>query len=136
MGLTDGVNMNNEQRFKQDLKRLIGASGFVVVVLLSIIIFSPLASKPYDDVVSARSSGSYWEIDSLMAKKDYQGALRVVDAMIAEKEEGLPRFAFFDRYLSKDERYNAALARADISQLKKKRGEILKTLNDVKAGGK
>lgn len=136
MGLINGVKMNNEQRIKRDLRRLIGASGFVVVVLLTIIMFSPLVSKQYDDVGLARGIGSCWEIDSLMIKKDYQGALILVDALIAEKEEGLPRFAFFDRYLSKDERYDAALARVAISQLKRKRSEILKTLNDVKAGGK
>ena len=126
--------MNNEQRIRRDLKRMVGAWSVVVLSLLGIIMFSPLASRQYDDAGLARGSSSNWEIDSLMMKKDYQGALRLVDKMIAEKEEDLPRFAFFDRYLSKDKRYDAALARVAISQLKRKRTEIMRAMetNSVK----
>lgn len=120
--------MNNEQRIRRDLKRMVGASSVVVLGLLGIIMFSPLASRQYDDAGLARGSSSNWEIDSLMMKKDYQRALRLVDTMIAKEEAGLPRFAFFDRYLSKDKRYDAALARVAISQLKRKRTEILKAM--------
>lgn len=114
----------------RDMMRIVAASGFVILMLVGVLLFSPLASQHFDDSVS-RGGESVWEIDSTIAKKDYQRALVLTDSLIAEERKDLPRWAFFDRYLSEDERYEATLSRANIYQLQWKRIEILKTMNEV-----
>lgn len=105
-------------------------TSIVVLVLVGIVVFSPLALQIHDDRTS-RGAYSSWEIDSMVTKKDYQGALALVDSMIEDEEKELPRFAFFDRYLSEDEQYDVMLSRATVYKLQWKRIEILKAKNDV-----
>ncbi len=53
--------------------------------------------------------------------------------MIEVKSQNLPRFAYFDRFLSEDERMDVANSRADIYELQWKRIEILKATNQTDA---
>lgn len=120
------------EMIRKDLMRILCVSSFSVVILVGVMIFSPLASHIDDDGLS-RGAASEWELDSLVEAKEYQIALNRVDSVITEKEHDLPRFAYFDRFLSKKERYDASVLRAEIYDLQWKRIEILRTTNDENA---
>ena len=125
MGKTDqkGLNVN------RDLKRILCASTLSVVILICVMIFSPLASQ-FDDNGLSRGAASEFELDSLVEAKEYQSALVRVDSIIADKKSSLPRFAYFDRFLSEQERYDASVARSEIYDLQWKRIEILQAKRD------
>lgn len=116
----------------KDLKYLVGGSSVVILVLTSVMFFSPLSSQFADDSVSR---GSSWEmdVDELINHDQEERALHLVDSLIEVKSQDLPRFAYFDRFLSEDERMDVANARADIYELQWKRIEILKATNQTDA---
>lgn len=116
----------------KDLKYLIGGSSVVILALVGEMFFSPLSSQFTDDSVSR---GSSWEMDieELINENQEEQALRLVDSLIEVKSQNLPRFAYFDRYLSEDERMDVANARADVYELQWKRIEILKATNQINA---
>lgn len=91
----------------KDLRYLVGGSSVVILVLTSVMFFSPLSSQFADDSVSR---GSSWEmnIEELINANQYNQALNLVDSLIEVKSQNLPRFAYFDRFLSEDERMDAA----------------------------
>lgn len=94
--------------------------------------FSPLSSQFADESVSR---GSSWEMDieELVNANQYNQALNLVDSLIEVKSQDLPRFAYFDRFLSESERMDIANARADVYELQWKRIEILKATNQINA---
>ena len=116
----------------KDLKYLVGGSSVVILALVGVMFFSPLSSQFADDSVSR---GSSWEIDieELINANQYNQALNLVDSLIEVKSQNLPRFTYFDRFLSEDERMDVANARADIYELQWKRIEILKATNQTDA---
>ena len=116
----------------RDLKRILCASTLCVVILIGVMIFSPLASQ-FDDDGLSRGAASEWVLDSLVEAKEYQSALITVDSIIADKKNSLPRFAYFDRFLSEQERYDASVARVEIYDLQWKRIEILQAKKDEAA---
>jgi hypothetical protein len=120
---------NENKKISRDLKRILCASTLSVVILIGVMIFSPLASQ-FDDDGLSRGAASEWELDSLLEAKEYQSALVRVDSIIADKKCGLPRFAYFDRFLSEQERYDASVARTEIYDLQWKRIEILRATRD------
>lgn len=116
----------------KDLKYLIGGSSAIIMVLVGVMLFSPLSSQFADDSVSR---GSSWEMDivEFINANETDRALNLVDSLIEVKSQNLPRFAYFDRFLSEDERMDVANARADIYELQWKRIEILKATNQIDA---
>ena len=116
----------------KDLKYLIGGSSVMILALVGVMFFSPLSSQFADDSVSR---GSSWEMDieELINANQYNPALNLVDSLIEVKSQDLPRFAYFDRFLSEDERMDTANARADIYELQWKRIELLKATNQTDA---
>ena len=116
----------------KDLKYLIGGSSVMILALVGVMFFSPLSSQFADDSVSR---GSSWEMDieELINTNQYNPALNLVDSLIEVKSQDLPRFSYFDRFLSEDERMDAANARADIYELQWKRIELLKATNQTGA---
>lgn len=116
----------------QDLKYLVGGSSVVILVLTSVMFFSPLSSQFTDDSVSR---GSSWiiDVDELINDNQEEQAMRLVDSLIEFKSQDLPRFAYFDRFLSENERMDVANVRADIYELQWKRIEILKATNQIGA---
>lgn len=114
----------------KDLKYLIGGSSVVVLALVGFMFFSPLSSQFIDDSVSR---GSLWEMDitEFINANQLNQALNLVDSLIEVKSQNLPRFAYFDRFLSEDERMDVANARADVYELQWKRIEILKATNQI-----
>ena len=94
--------------------------------------FSPLSSQFTDDSVSR---GRSWEmdVDEFIYSNKTDQALNMVDSLIEVKSQNLPRFAYFDRFLSEDERMDAANARADIYELQWKRIEILNSTNQTES---
>ena len=116
----------------KDLKYLIGGSSVAILGLIGVMLFSPLSSQFADDSISR---GSSWEmnIEELINANQYNQALNLVDSLIEVKSQNLPRFAYFDRFLSEDERMDAANARADVYELQWKRIEILKVTNQINA---
>lgn len=125
-----GKSRNN--KINRDLKRILCVSSLFVVILVGVMMFSSLASQFNDEGLS-RGAASAWELDSLVETKKYQAALVKVDSIIAEKEHELPRIAYFDRFLSEQERYDATVARAEIYDLQWKRIEILQAKHDENA---
>ena len=119
-------------KINRDLKRILCVSSLFVVILVGVMMFSPLASQFNDDGLS-RGTASAWELDSLVEAKKFHAALVRVDSTIAEKEMDLPHIAYFDRFLSEQERYNASVARAEIYDLQWKRIEILQAKHDETA---
>ena len=116
----------------KDLKYLVGGSSVVILALVGVMFFSPLSSQFADDSVSR---GSSWEMDieELINANQYNQALNLVDSLIEIKSHNLPRFAYFDRFLSEDKRIDVANARADVYELQWKRIEILKATNQINA---
>lgn len=116
----------------KDLKYFVGGSSVVILALVGVMFFSPLSSQFTDDSVSR---GSSWEmdVDELINIHQTDRALNFVDSLIEVKSQDLPRFAYFDRYLSEDERMYVANARADIYELQWKRIELLKATYQVDA---
>ena len=116
----------------KDLKYLIGGSSAMIMALVGVMFFSPLSSQFADDSVSR---GSSWEMDveELINTNQYNPALNLVDSLIEVKSQDLPRFSYFDRFLSEDERMDAANARVDIYELQWKRIELLKATNQTDA---
>lgn len=119
-------------KINKDIKRILCASTLSVVILVGVMMFSPLASQ-FDDDGLSRGAISEWELDCLVEAKEYQRALVRVDSIIAEKESDIPRIAYFDRFLSEQERYDASVARAEIYDLQWKRIEILQAKHDENA---
>lgn len=116
----------------KDLKYLVGGSSVVILALVGVMFISPLSSQFTDDSVSR---GSSWiiDVDELINENQEEQALRLVDSLIEVKSQDLPRFAYFDRFLSEDERMDVANARADVYELQWKRIEILKATNQINA---
>lgn len=116
----------------KDLKYLVGGSSVAILTLVGFMFFSPLSSQFTDDSISR---GSSWVIDieELINHNQEEQALHLVDSLIEVKGQDLPRFAYFDRFLSEDERMDAANARADIYELQWKRIELLKATNQTDA---
>lgn len=116
----------------KDLKYLIGGSSVIIIALVGVMFFSPLSSQFTDDSISR---GSSWviDVDELINHNQEEQALRLVDSLIEVKSQDLPRFAYFDRFLSESERMDVANARADIYELQWKRIEILKATNQINA---
>ncbi|MBR2015142.1 MAG: hypothetical protein IJ998_06960 [Alistipes sp.] len=114
----------------KDLKYLIGGSSVAILSLVGVMFFSPLSSQFTDDSVSR---GSSWEMDitEFINANQPNQALNLVDSLIDVKSQNLPRFAYFDRFLSEDERIDVANARADVYELQWKRIEILKATNQM-----
>ena len=104
----------------------------MIMALVGVMFFSPLSSQFADDSVS-RGSSWVMDIDELISHNQEEQALHIVDSLIEVKSQDLPRFAYFDRFLSEDERMDVANARADIYELKWKRIEILKATNQIDA---
>ena len=119
-------NINSEIRF------IVACSGGIILALVGVMFFSPLSSQFADESVSR---GSSWEMDieELVNANQHNQALNLVDSLIEVKSQDLPRFAYFDRFLSEDERMDVANARADIYELQWKRIEILKATNQMDA---
>ena len=116
----------------KELKYLIGGSSVIIIALVGVMFFSPLSSQFTDDSVSR---GSSWviDVDELINHNQEEQALRLVDSLIEIKSTDLPRIAYLDRFLSEDERMDAANARADVYELQWKRIEILKATNHIGA---
>ena len=116
----------------KDLKYLVGGSSVAILALVGVMFFSPLSSQFADDSVSR---GSSWEmdIDEFINANQTDRALNLVDSLIEVESQNLPRFAYFDRFLSEDERIDVANSRADIYELQWKRIEILKATNQTDA---
>jgi hypothetical protein len=116
----------------KDLKYLVGGSSVAILALVGAMFFSPLSSQFTDDNISR---GSSWEMDveELINANQHNQALNLVDSLIEVKSQNMPRFAYFDRFLSEDERMDVANARVDIYELQWKRIEILKATNQINA---
>lgn len=116
----------------KDLKYLVGGSSVAILALVGVMFFSPLSSQFTDDSISR---GASWEMDieELINANQYNQALNLVDSLIEVKSQNLPRFAYFDRFLSEDERMDVANARADVYELQWKRIDILKATNQINA---
>lgn len=106
-------------------------SVFSIFVLLFIIMFSPLSMQYREDGAIRASASHILDIDSLVASKDFSIALIKVDSIIELKSKSLPHFAYFDRFMSKEERYKATLSRIEIYDLQWKRIEILRAQNNI-----
>lgn len=116
----------------KDLKYLVGGSSVAILALVGVMFFSPLSSQFTDDSVSRGSSWTM-EINELINANQPNQALNLVDSLIEVKSQNLPCFAYFDRFLSEDERMDAANARADIYELQWKRIEILNSTNQTES---
>ena len=116
----------------KDLKYLVGGSSVIIIALVGVMFFSPLSSQFTDDSISR---GSSWviDVDELINDNQEDLALSLVDSLIEVKSQNLPRFAYFDRFLSEDERMDIANTRADVYELQWKRIEILKATNHINA---
>lgn len=128
MGITDKKSLI----INKDLKRIMCVSSLSIVILVGVMVFSPLASQ-FNDGGLNRGYSDEWKLDSLVEVKEYQHALVRVDSIIADKKRRLPHFAYFDRFMSKKERDDASVARAEIYDLQWKRIEILQVKRDEAA---
>lgn len=126
------MKQNNLKNIYEELIHIIGGTVLVVLALVGVMFFSPLSIQFVDDGVNR---GSSWEMDinELVNANQAKQALNLVDSLIEVKSQNMPRFAYFDRFLSEDERMDAANARADIYELQWKRIEILNSTNQTES---
>ena len=127
-----GMATKEHNRMRKDLGHMIGVSGGLVAAIVGVMMFSPLAAQ-YDESGAVRGDASTAVVESLMAAKDYPAALRWVDSCIAEKQIDLPRWAYFDRFKSEEERYKTSSTRAEIYDLQWTRINILREMGEKKA---
>ena len=119
-------------KHNNDLKYLVGGSSVIILTLVGVMLFSPLSSQFIDDSVS-RGSSWVMDVDELINHNQEEQALHLVDSLIEVKSQNLPRFAYFDRFLSESERMDVANTRADIYELQWTRIELLKATNQTDA---
>ena len=124
--------MSKRERVVKDVWRVLLVSGSAVLVLVGVMFFSPLALQ-FNEAIVTRGTASDWEVDSLIKAQRCPEALNMLDSLIAERNEGLPRFPFFDRFLSEEDRYEAIVARNEIYDLQWLRIKVLQASNDVPA---
>ena len=124
--------MGTKNKTRGDVGRMIGVSGGLVAAIVGVMMFSPLAAQ-YDESGVVRGDASTALVDSLMVAKDYPAALRWVDSCIAEKQIDLPRWAYFDRFKSEEERYKISSNRAELYDLQWTRINILREMGEKKA---
>lgn len=122
----------NSYRLWRESGLVVFMSIITIIILVCTMFFSPLSSQFTDNSVS-RGSSWVMDIDALVDASQPEQALNLVDSLIKVKGQDLPRFAYFDRFLSEDERIDAANARADVYELQWKRIEILKVTNQIDA---
>lgn len=122
----------NSYRLWRESGLVVFMSIITIIILVCTMFFSPLSSQFTDNSVS-RGSSWVMDIDALVDASQPEQALNLVDSLIKVKGQDLPRFAYFDRFLSEDERIDAANARADVYELQWKRIEILKATNQINA---
>lgn len=122
--------MSKRKEVVKDVWRVLLVSGGAVLLLVGVMLFSPFALQFNDEIVT-RGSASDWEIDSLINAKHFPVALNLLDSLITERSEGLPRFPYFDRFLPEEDKYKAAVARNEIYDLQWKRIKVLRASNDV-----
>ena len=120
---------NENSTTAKDLRRMIIVSGIVVFSLVGFMFFSPLSSQ-FTEEGSIRGESWETETSDCISTMDYPHALHVLDSIIISKQEGLPRFSYFDRFLAEEERVDVANARADIYELQWKRIGILKEMGN------
>lgn len=125
------MSINNNTEIKKDIRRVTIPSIIMVLALLTMMMFSPFASQYYDgDVVLSGSTNNY-DADGLIEAHDHQRALQMLDSIIADNSNGLPRFAYFDRFLSDEDYEDALERRAEVYDLQWKRIKILKISGDT-----
>lgn len=108
---------------------VISTSCLLVLCLVGFMFFSPLSSQ-FTEEGSVRGESWETEISEYISAKNYPQAIHVVDSIIKNKQEGLPRFPYLDRFLAEEERVDVANARADIYELQWKRINILKEMGN------
>lgn len=116
------MSSQNTSEINKSLRRMVVGSSCLVLAFLAIMMFSPLSEQYYDDGGAIRGAMNINSFDTI---EDYQCALNKTDSLIAEKSEGLRRFAYFDRFLPDNEQYDATINREEIYELQWKRMEIL-----------
>ena len=117
-----------DKTLTKDLRRILCVSVCLIITLISLLIFSPLAEQYYVEG-TLRGTSNEITIDSLVKVENYQLALDMTDTLIANKSKGLRQFAYFDRYSPERERYEISIQRAEIYDLQWKRIEILLSWN-------
>ena len=122
----------NSYRLWRESGLVVFMSIITIIILVCTMFFSPLSSQFTDNSVS-RGTSWVMDIDAFVDASQPEQALNLVDSLIKVKGQDLPRFAYFDRFLSEDERIDAANARADVYELQWKRIEILKATNQIDA---
>lgn len=118
-----------KHKTQRDMMYVISTSCLLVLCLVGFMFFSPLSSQ-FTEEGSVRGESWETEISEYITTKNYPQALLVVDSIIESKQEGLPRFSYFDRFLAEEERVDVANARADIYELQWKRIGILKEMGN------
>ena len=108
---------------------MIIVSGIVVFGLVGFMFFSPLSSQ-FTKECSIRGESWETEISEYISTKNYPQAIHVVDSIIKNKQKGLPRFPYLDRFLDEEERVDVANVRADIYELQWMRIGILKEMDN------
>lgn len=116
----------------KDLRRMMYVSGGLVVTIVGVMVFSPLAMQ-FGEGGALRGESSTAELDSILSLQDYSAALHWVDSCITANERDLPRYAYFDRFLSEEERYDVSLRRSELYDLRWTRISILKQMDDKAA---
>lgn len=123
------MTTNRQVNYIRDTKILLSCSCICIICLLTFLFFSPLSSQFAVEDVGRGDDGEDRVMEEIVVM-DYEEALNAVDNLIVDKQEGLPRVVYFDRFLAEDERIEAANARADIYDLQWNRIMILKELGN------
>lgn len=118
-----------KHKTQRDMMYVISTSCLLVLCLVGFMFFSPLSSQ-FTEEGSVRGESWETEISEYISAKNYPQAIHVVDSIIKNKQEGLPRFPYLDRFLAEEERVDVANARADIYELQWKRINILKEMGN------
>ena len=118
-----------KHKTQRDMMYVISTSCLLVLCLVVFMFFSPLSSQLTKEC-SIRGESWETEISEYISTKNYPQAIHVVDSIIKNKQKGLPRFPYLDRFLDEEERVDVANVRADIYELQWMRIGILKEMGN------
>lgn len=130
--LLNAMAEKEQNSTRKGLIQILSISGIAIFAIVGVMVFSPLATQ-FGEGGALRGELSAAELDSILSMQDYLAALHWVDSCITENERDLPRYAYFDRFLSEEERYDVSLRRSELYDLQWTRINILKQMGEKEA---
>jgi len=118
------INVASAKESRKHLGWMIGVACSLILIIVGAMVISPLSYQVSEPAMTM-SRGDFAVFGE---EVDYEARLADTESAIDELEKQLPRFAFFDRYKSKEERERIMEMRSEVYELKWTRIDCLMML--------